>query len=74
MTITSEVTHIEERPDGQLQVRRIDTDSETGEQTVHRHVVVPGGNLDNEDAAVVDVAKKVHTKAVIDAYAAAQPE
>jgi hypothetical protein len=74
MGITSEVSSVISRPDGQLLVRRIDTDSETGDQVVHRHVVVPGADLNVEDAKVKKVGQSVHTVSVISAYRASLAE
>lgn len=58
-------------PDGQIQVRTdtvIMRGSEEISRTHHRHVVVPGANLDNEDPSVQRIAKAEHTPAKIAAY------
>ena len=58
-------------PDGQIQVRT-DTvvlrDGEEISRTHHRHVVVPGASLDNEDPSVQRIGKAEHTPAKIAAY------
>ena len=38
----------------------------------HRHVVVPGADVNGEDAKVKAIAAAIHTPAVIAAYVAAQ--
>jgi hypothetical protein len=60
--------------DGQLQVREatvIERDGVEISRLYHRHVVVPGDNLDNENSRVRAVGEVEHTAAVIAAYRAA---
>ena len=71
-TVISAITILE---DGQLQIRRsrrvFDGTVMIAEQ-YHRHVVVPGDDVQNEDARVKAVATLLHTPAVIAVYKAAQ--
>ena len=61
--------------DGQIQVRRADKILRDGEEIAkayHRHVLHPGQGLDNEDSRVADIARLVHTPAVVAAFEAAE--
>ena len=61
--------------DGQMQVReatRILEDGVKLSTSYHRHVVVPGASLTEEDTRVKDIATTVHTPAVVAAFIAKQ--
>lgn len=46
----------------------IEKDGVEVSRTYHRHVITPGDDVIGEDASVKNVAKAVHTPAVIAAY------
>ena len=61
---------------GIIQVKRIDKvlkDGEVISTTNHRHVLVPGSDLTNEDSVVVAVANAIWTDEVIANYKATLP-
>ena len=75
LTEHQEISSRECLPDGQIQVQTdtvIMRDGEEIGRTHHRHVVVPGANLDNEDPSVQRIARAEHTPAKIAAYKLAQ--
>jgi len=60
---------------GCIQVRTKTTIKEDGKEIsskFHRHVVVPGADVIDEDAKVQAIAASIHTAEVIAAYQAAQ--
>ena len=60
-----------------IQVRQATIIAEDGveiSRTLHRHVLTPDADLEQEDADVTKVAKAVFTAAAKNAYAAAQQE
>jgi hypothetical protein len=66
---------IEVVENGTLQVRTKTAIKEDGKEITsqfHRHVVVPGADVTDEDAKVQAIAAAVHTADVIVAYEAAQ--
>jgi hypothetical protein len=66
---------IEVVENGTLQVRTKTAIKEDGKEITsqfHRHVVVPGADVTDEDAKVQAIAAAVHTADVIAAYEAAQ--
>ena len=73
----SVVDKIEVLLDGCIQVRRRDQILKDGVEvasTFHRHVVVPGDDVSNEDPRVAAVATATWTDKVVRAYQAAQQE
>ena len=73
----SVIDSINVKEDGQLEIRRADKVFEDGVEiakTYHRHVVVPGAVLKDEDARVQLVAKAVHTPEVIATFLSAQAD
>lgn len=74
---TISVDLIEVIENGSIQVRTKTAIKENGVEITsqfHRHVVVPGADVSNEDAKVQAIAASIHTAEVIAAYQAAQPE
>ena len=73
-TFTETSTYLPEvTENGAIQVKRIDKVLKNGEvisSTIHRHVLMPGDDLENEDSIVVAVANAVWTPEVIAAYKA----
>ena len=70
MTLRKDIVidRIEILEDGQMQVRqatKIYEDDVLLSQSFHRHVVVPGDDLNGQDAKVADVAAVVHTSDVV---------
>jgi hypothetical protein len=66
---------IEVVENGCLQVRTKTAILEDGKQIssqFHRHVVVPGADVSNEDEKVQAIAASIHTPEVIAAFQAAQ--
>ena len=59
--------------DGNLEIRKSILD-ENGDLVYHRHAIYPGQFLHDEDARVVEVARTVHTRAVIDTWKAVEAE
>lgn len=58
-----------------VQVRTKTAIMEDGQQiscSFHRHVITPGDDYSGEDARVKAICKATHTKAVVEAYKAAQ--
>ena len=58
---------------GQIEVRKatiIIKDGEEITRTYHRHVVLPGDDLTNEDPKVKSIAEVVHTADVISVFKA----
>ena len=58
---------------GQIEVRMATIIMKDGEEitrTYHRHVVLPGDDLANEDSKVKSIAEVVHTEEVINSYKA----
>ena len=76
-TFTETSTYLPEvTENGAIQVKRIDKVLKNGEvisSTIHRHVLMPGDDLENEDAVVQAVAQAVWTPEVIAAYKATLP-
>ena len=77
MALTEEsiVDNITVLEDGQLQVRTATVIKRDGVEigrSFHRHVVVPGTDLNSQDAKVKSVGDAVHTAEVIAAYRAAE--
>ena len=73
----SVVDKIEVLLNGCIQVRRRDQILKDGVEVAssfHRHVVVPGDDLSNEDPRVVAIATATWTDEVVAAYQAAQEE
>ena len=73
----SVVDKIEVLLDGCIQVRtknQILKDGVEVASSFHRHVVVPGDDLSNEDDRVAAVATTLWTEEVVAAYQAAQEE
>ncbi len=71
----SEIDQITILSNGQIQVRRADKILRDGDEiakTYHRHVVVPGASLVNEDSRVQLVATAIHTPTVVAAWTAMQ--
>ena len=71
----SVVDKIEVLLDGAIQVRRRDQILKDGVEvasTFHRHVVVPGDDVSNEDPRVAAIAAATWTDEVIAAYQASQ--
>lgn len=69
------VDHIEIVENGCVQVRTKTAIMEDGQQisgSFHRHVIAPGDDYSQEDARVRAICKATHTKAVVEAYKAAQ--
>jgi hypothetical protein len=69
------VDRIEVIENGSIQVRTKTIIKEDGVEITskfHRHLVVPGADLNAEDAKVRAIASAVHTSEVIAAYVAAQ--
>ena len=69
------VDRIEVIENGCVQVRTKTAIMEDGKQisgNFHRHVVVPGADVSNEDAKVQVICAAVHTADVVAAYQAAQ--
>lgn len=67
----SVVDKIEILLNGCIQVRRRDQILKNGMEvaaTYHRHALVPGDSLDNEDPRVVSIAEVVWTPQVIEDY------
>lgn len=73
-TFTETSTYLPEvTENGAIQVKRIDKVLKNGEvisSTIHRHVLMPGDDLENEDTVVQAVAQAVWTPEVIAAYKA----
>ena len=73
-TFTETSTYLPEvTENGAIQVKRIDKVLKNGEvisSTIHRHVLMPGDDLENEDTVVKAVAQAVWTPEVIAAYKA----
>ena len=71
-TFTEISTYLPEvTENGAIQVKRIDKVLKNGEvisSTIHRHVLMPGDDLTNEDAVVQAVAQAVWTEEIIAAY------
>ena len=66
---------IEVVENGCIQVRTKTAIKEDGVEIsskFHRHVVVPGADVSNEDAKVQAIAASIHTAEVVAAYEAAQ--
>ena len=73
----SVVDKVEVLLNGCIQVRRRDQILKDGVEvasTFHRHVVVPGADLSNEDPRVAAIATATWTEEVVAAYQAAQEE
>ena len=73
----SVVDKVEVLLNGCIQVRRRDQILKDGVEVAssfHRHVVVPGDDLSNEDPRVVAIATATWTDEVVAAYQAAQEE
>jgi hypothetical protein len=73
----SVVDKIEVLLDGCIQVRRRDQILKDGVEVAssfHRHVIVPGADVSNEDDRVAAVATTLWTEEVVAAYQAAQEE
>lgn len=75
----SVVDKVEVLLDGTIQVRRRDQVLKDGVEiaaTYHRHVLVPGDDVSNEDPRVAAIAAATWTEEVVAAYQAsvAQPE
>lgn len=73
----SVVDKVEVLLNGCIQVRRRDQILKDGVEvasTFHRHVVVPGADLSNEDPRVAAIATVTWTEEVVAAYQAAQEE
>ncbi len=71
LTERTEIGSREVLVDGQINVRTdtvIERDGVEISRTYHRHVVVPGADLSEEDAQVRKIAEVEHTSAVITAY------
>jgi len=63
--------------DGQIQVRTdtvIERDGVEISRTYHRHVLVPGANIEDQDPSVQRIAKVEHTPARIAAFRLAAEE
>lgn len=70
-TELSVIDKIEILEDGQIQVRRADRVLKDGveiSKTYHRHCLVPGNDLTNEDARVIAIAQATWTPEVIKTY------
>lgn len=77
MALTKDVSvdQITVLEDGIMQIRNVTRIMEDGKElskSYHRHCVCPTDDVSNEDTRVKDIASKVHTKAVKDAYKAKQ--
>ena len=73
----SVVDKIEVLLNGCIQVRRRDQILKDGVEVAssfHRHVIVPGADVSNEDDRVAAVATTLWTEEVVAAYQAAQEE
>ena len=71
---TTEIDQIRTICNGVINVRKATTTISGGvvvSKTYHRHVVLPGEDYSNEDAAVRSAAATAHTPEVIAAYRAA---
>jgi len=63
--------------DGQIQVRSdliVERDGVEISRSYHRHVVVPGANLENQHPSVQRIAKAEHTPATVAAFKLAAEE
>lgn len=68
----SQITILE---DGQIQVQQVTRFMEDGVElshSFHRHVLIPGQDISNEDLRVKTAANAFHTPAVIAAFKAAE--
>ena len=73
LTETTEVDQIEVVGDHTIQVRTatiIKRDGVEISRTFHRHVIVPGDDVTNEDPKVQAIASAIFTEEVIAAYQA----
>ena len=73
LTEQSVIDQIEVTRNGSVNVRRADLVLKDGVEiakTYHRHVLVPGSDLSNEDPKVVVIAQAAWTPEVISAYQA----
>jgi urease accessory protein UreE len=73
----SVVDKVEVLLNGTIQVRRRDQILKDGVEvaaTYHRHVLVPGDDVSNEDPRVAAIAAATWTEEVVAAYQASLPE
>ena len=73
LTETKKIDKIEVVENNSIQVRTatiIEKDGTEIAKTFHRHVVVPGDNVSNEDLRVQAIANAIWTEEVIAAYQA----
>ena len=73
----SVVDKVEVLLDGTIQVRRRDQVLKDGVEiaaTYHRHVLVPGDDVSNEDPRVAAIAAATWTEEVVAAYQASLPQ
>lgn len=75
LTETTKVDQIELIENNSIQVRTatiIERDGTEISRTFHRHVVVPGSNVSDQDSKVQAIANAIWTAEVIAAYQASQ--